>query len=78
MKWPNWFIKSHDNVEKKEGLKQFFVDHKCPVCRNDKFTQWQDGGHDICLTCSKCYTSFGIQEAPFEMIEKLDYGNPLK
>lgn len=54
-----------------QGLFTFFRTRRCPDCGCRSFTQWQDGGHDICLECHECKSKFGIQEAPFELIERI-------
>jgi transcription elongation factor Elf1 len=52
-------------------LETFFSHGECPDCGGTKFYQSQDGGHDVLLECSKCGSKFGIQESPFNLIERV-------
>jgi hypothetical protein len=52
-------------------LHTFFSEGRCPDCGNGKFWFSQDGGHDTVANCTKCDAYFGIQDAPFEMIERI-------
>jgi hypothetical protein len=54
-----------------QPLDSFFVTGLCPQCGNSRFDQRQDGGHDVLLRCVACGARFGVQESPFEMIEKI-------
>jgi len=54
-----------------QDIHSFFNSRRCPDCGNKKFNFRQDGGHDICLQCAKCKSEFGIQEAPFKIIERI-------
>jgi hypothetical protein len=50
-----------------------FFDKKgvCPDCGEKDWKEFQDGGHDICVTCNQCSASFGIQLPPFNLIERI-------
>ena len=53
------------------SLDAFFIDQRCPDCGGDRFRQWQDGGHDVAIECRACGSKFGVQQAPFNLIERI-------
>lgn len=54
-----------------KALDSIFMTRRCPDCGYDKFRMWQDGGHDEAIECRQCYSKFGINHAPFFMIERI-------
>jgi hypothetical protein len=53
-------------------LNKFFETHGlCPDCGEKDWREFQDGGHDTCITCNHCGASFGIQLPPFNMLERI-------
>jgi hypothetical protein len=59
-------------AEKQGDLSKFFETHGlCPDCGEKDWKEFQDGGHDICVTCNQCSASFGIQLPPFNLIERI-------
>ena len=60
------------------NMAQFFIDHRCPNCGHDRFWFHEDGGHDVVLECAGCRMRYGLQDAPFNLIECVsDSGNIL-
>jgi DNA-directed RNA polymerase subunit RPC12/RpoP len=57
-----------------KALQSFFQTRRCPDCGCRRFSQWQDGGHDVAIECLECGSKFGIQEAPFEIIGRIGSG----
>lgn len=60
-----------ESVSYPRPLETFFEEGRCPDCGSQKFHQWQDGGHDVAIQCDDCESKFGIQEPPFNMIERI-------
>lgn len=52
-------------------LESFFWHSRCPDCGSKEFSYWEDGGHDVAIECSKCGSKFGVQFAPFYLIERI-------
>lgn len=46
---------------------------ECPACGHvsEVWTTREDGGHDVVLGCHSCHVEFGVQLAPFRMVERL-------
>jgi hypothetical protein len=59
-------------AEKQGDLSKFFETHGlCPDCGEKDWKEFQDGGHDICVTCNQCSASFSLQLPPFNLIERI-------
>lgn len=52
-------------------IDSFFETGLCPDCGHAKFYRAEDGGHDVLLECANCHSKFGVQEAPFNIIERV-------
>jgi len=57
-------------------LQSLFETHQCPDCGHGDFGAGEDGGHDIVLDCLRCGSAFGIQSAPFNLIERVGHVSP--
>ncbi len=46
---------------------------ECPACgfESNLWRKREDGGHDVVLGCNNCRAEFGVQHAPFCMVERL-------
>jgi hypothetical protein len=46
---------------------------ECPACgfESNLWTSREDGGHDVVLGCNNCKIEFGVQLAPFCLVERL-------
>ena len=46
---------------------------ECPACgfESNLWTKREDGGHDVVLGCNNCKVEFGVQLAPFCMVDRL-------
>lgn len=52
-------------------LQSFFRTRRCPDCGSKDLRCWEDGGHDFVMECQGCKSCFGVQAAPFEIIERI-------
>lgn len=59
------------------ALSFYFVNGRCPDCGCKNWFSWQDGGHDEALHCRVCGATFGIQNPPFNMIERIPWQNQI-
>jgi hypothetical protein len=57
-----------------QPLDSYFKTGRCPDCGCREFATWQDGGHDLCISCLDCSAEFGLQLPPFNLIERIGRG----
>lgn len=46
---------------------------ECPACKqvSASWTKREDGGHDAVFGCKRCGAEFGVQLAPFCVVERI-------